>query len=771
MTEVDRDALVDAALGYARERGWPVHAIVDGKGRTLGYESRDGVRWGSTTDAGTIEKWRTETREVDGVRLGLLKIGIPTGPVSGLLVIDVDDEAAWEACKAEVGAPDPYTLTQRTGRDGGGRQFVFAYPEGEPLGNSSKAFPPGIDVRGDGGQFVAPPSVHESGRVYAWVDETVPVAPLPGWIVERLRAADPYVAPAESYTGPPATAWGRAAMAAELAQLEATTENRNDRFYLAACRLSEIANGGHISWEQAADELRFAALGAGLERGEVPKTLESARKKTAGKARGPKPTAPTPAEPMGDKSNGFSRTPGAVDLIPATVRETDVGNGLRLVKHHGERVRYVPTFKRWVVWNGERWEPDEGGLIVELAKDTVRRIHKEVGEITDEEKRKRRSKWAFASEAMTKIDALVKAARTDQGVVAHARTLDTDPWLLNTQSGTIDLRSGEMHEHSQTDLITKLAPVAYDPAALAPSWEAFLDRIFAGKTELIDFVQRALGYSLTGSTDERIVFVLYGTGKNGKSVLLNIVRGVLGDYAMKTPTETLMKSKTGAENRGIARLKGARFVTASEAEEGDKLATALIKDLSGGESIAARKLYEEQFEFAPEFKLWLSTNYRPEVSSDDQAIWDRLRLIPFDVRIPHEERVLGLAEKIIEAEGAGVLAWAVRGALAWQRDGLGEPAEVMEATAKYRSTMDALADFFDGWCNVGPDEKVTVGDLYIAYTLWCEGENVRFPLGRKKFTARVEAHGFAKRKASEVFFYGLSVKPRAGTAHVFGDDE
>lgn len=280
MSEIDRDELVDAALRYARERGWPVHAIVDGKGRTLGYEKRDGVRWGSTTDAAVIESWRTRA---------FIKLGIPTGPRSGLLVIDVDDEAAWQTLRAEIGAAEPRTLEQRTGRDGGGRQLVFRYPEGEALGNSSKAFPPGIDVRGDGGQIVAPPSVHESGRVYAWVDESVPVAPLPGWLEARLRTVEPAAMPTIGYRGKPATAWGEAAMAAEIAQLESTTTNRNDRFYLAACRLSEIANGGHVDWSAAEMELRFAAIGTGLTRDEVERSMASARKKTAGKARGPVP--------------------------------------------------------------------------------------------------------------------------------------------------------------------------------------------------------------------------------------------------------------------------------------------------------------------------------------------------------------------------------------------------------------------------------------------------------------------------------------------------
>lgn len=280
MTELDRDALVDAALGYARA-GWPVHAIVDGKGRTLGYEKRDGVRWGSTTDPEKIEAWRSKR---------FIKIGIPTGQRSGLLVIDIDDEAAWAECLLEAGgAREPYTRAQRTGRDGGGRQFVFEYPTGVTLGNSSKAFPAGVDVRGEGGQFVAPPSIHESGRVYAWVDESVPVSPLPGWILKRLGSVEAPVSTSPTYDGPPATAWGAAAMAAEITQLEATTTNRNDRFFLAACRLSEIANGGHIPWPTAEGELRFAALGTGLTVDEVERSMQSARKKTEGKRRGPQP--------------------------------------------------------------------------------------------------------------------------------------------------------------------------------------------------------------------------------------------------------------------------------------------------------------------------------------------------------------------------------------------------------------------------------------------------------------------------------------------------
>jgi len=308
-----------------------------------------------------------------------------------------------------------------------------------------------------------------------------------------------------------------------------------------------------------------------------------------------------------------------------------------------------------------------------------------------------------------------------------------------------------------------LAPVVYRPKAECPKFLAFLDWAMAGDETLVRFLQRAAGYSLTGSTVERMLLILFGEGKNGKSTLLEVLRDILGDYAMRTPTDTLLdkRDSSGIPN-DIARLRGVRFVSASEAEEGQRLAEAKIKDLTGGDTISARFMRSEFFEFMPRFKLWLSTNHKPIIRGTDEAIWDRVKLVPFLVRIPVEERDKHLKEKLL-AESSGILNWAIQGCLDWQRDGLGEPKAVVDATKGYRQEMDVLGAFFDDRCIVRPDMKVTAKGLYAAYTSWCEANGERqlsqIAIGKRLAERGFEADRGGKDRTRIWVGIGLKVEP------------
>ncbi|PLS83054.1 MAG: hypothetical protein CYG60_22800, partial [Actinobacteria bacterium] len=358
-------------------------------------------------------------------------------------------------------------------------------------------------------------------------------------------------------------------------------------------------------------------------------------------------------------------------------RLTDTGNAERLVARHGEDLRYVHAWSRWLVWTGKNWEADDTGAINRRAKDTVRAIYGEAQEASDSSIRRELAGHATKCEAESRLRAMIALAQSEEGIPVRIDDLDADPWILNVRNGTIDLKTGELREHRREDLITKIAPVEYDPDAKAPTWEAFLERILPSEA-IRRFVQRIMGYSLTGDVSAQILPFLHGLGANGKSTLVNTTLEMLGDYGQLAAPELLL-SKRGAHPTELADLKGARLVASVEIEDGRKMAESLVKQLTGGEKVKARYLHKDFFEFDPTHKVFLVANHKPEVLGTDHAIWRRVKLIPFDVTIPEEEQDPRLPEKL-QAELPGILAWAVRGCLDWQRDGLAEPEEVKAAT-------------------------------------------------------------------------------------------
>jgi putative DNA primase/helicase len=312
--------------------------------------------------------------------------------------------------------------------------------------------------------------------------------------------------------------------------------------------------------------------------------------------------------------------------------------------------------------------------------------------------------------------------------------------LLNCQNGTIDLRTGELLPHRMEDFITRLAPVDFEPDARCPRWLEFLNRIMDGNQHLIDFLQRAVGYALTGETSEQCLFIFYGGGANGKSTFLQAMSHVLGDYSMSTPTETLLVKRRGAIPNDVARLKGARFVVACEADAENRLAESLIKQMTGGDTISARFLHQEWFDFEPTHKVFFGTNHKPVIKGTDYAIWRRIRLVPFEITIPEGERDKNLPEKL-KAEACGILAWAVQGCLVWQQKGLGVPEEVKAATDSYREEMDVLGEFLKDRCRQSPDARVSSKELFEAYTAWCEA-NGQEPVGQRAFVSALKEKGF-----------------------------
>jgi putative DNA primase/helicase len=441
-----------------------------------------------------------------------------------------------------------------------------------------------------------------------------------------------------------------------------------------------------------------------------------------------------------------------------TERLTDVGNARRLVNLHGRDLRYIPEFRKWLVWNGGRWLMDEDGEIMRRAKDTAAAIYIEArnaSEAGDQGMADRLASHAGRTQSANRIKAMIELAQSEPGIPVRTTELDQDNYLLGVTNGVINLRTGSLREPRQEDHLTKQAHVLYDPNAKAPLFLAFLDRIMGGNRALVDFLQRAIGYSLTGDTGEQCLFFLYGSGANGKSTLLNAIKEALGDYAMQCPAETLMVKQGGGIPNDIARLRGARFVATSETEDGRRFAESMIKQLTGQDTIAARFLFAEYFEFAPNFKIWLGANHKPVIRGDDYAIWRRIRLVPFIVTIPPEERDTSLPAKLKD-EYPGILAWAVQGCLKWQRQGLNPPPEVLAATEEYKSEMDLIGKWIEECCITTPHATAKAGALYGSYKRWVE-DNGGFPLSSTKFGLKLGDRGFAKEKSGTVVYRGIGL--------------
>src|SRR5215207_6298298 len=420
---------------------------------------------------------------------------------------------------------------------------------------------------------------------------------------------------------------------------------------------------------------------------------------------------------------------------------TDLGNAERFVDAHRDRVLWCPARKSFLCWDGKRYAWDERGEVVKLAHATARSIFHEAAEAEGEEEQKAITKWALASQNESRINAMLSQARPYLAV--GMEELDRDPWLINCQNGTLDLRTGRLKGHDPTDRITKIVPEDYDPDASCPRFKRFLNEALVDDA-LIQFVKRYSGYTLTGITRERMLAILYGFGKNGKTTLVELLHEVLGDYARNTDVETLLIKKYQGVGNDVAALKGARFVSAAEVEKGRRLAESKVKQLTGRDTVTARFLFGENFDFKPEFKLWLSTNNKPVIQGTDDAIWDRIRLIPFMQRFDGHKADTKLPDKL-RGELPGVFTWMVEGCLEWQEHGLEEPKTVTEATKQYREEMDTLASFLDEACVVGAGYRVLAERLYQRYAIWCDKSGERKD-PKKAFVARLEERGFERRR-------------------------
>ncbi|HEX7126648.1 MAG TPA: phage/plasmid primase, P4 family [Thermodesulfobacteriota bacterium] len=434
--------------------------------------------------------------------------------------------------------------------------------------------------------------------------------------------------------------------------------------------------------------------------------------------------------------------------IPERDGLTDTGNAERLVAADGEDLRYCEQAGRWFVYDHAAgvWIRDEAGEVMRRAKMIPRAMYQEAAGLADDKARAALVAHARKSESEPALRRMVKLAESEPGIPIRLDAFDADPWVFNVANGTLDLREGTFGPHRRERLLTKRAPVAYDPDAECPTFRAFLARIFAGDQDVIGFVQRAVGYSLTGDTSEQILLFLWGLGANGKTTLLELLRALLGDYAEVADFSTFLASDRDGPRNDLAKLRAARLVTAVEVGEGRRLAEALVKQVTGGDMLTARFLFHEFFTFRPAFKLWLAANHKPAIKGTDHAIWRRIRLIPFTVTIPPEEQDRDLPAKL-RAELSGVLNWALEGCRAWQRDGLGQAEAVRQATAAYQAEQDPVGPFLDEACVLEPSAYVPSNALRNAYERWCEANGEK-PVSPRAFADRLKERGLVADKGT-----------------------
>jgi len=425
---------------------------------------------------------------------------------------------------------------------------------------------------------------------------------------------------------------------------------------------------------------------------------------------------------------------------------------------HKDKIRYCMPYKAWFIWDGKVWKQDRSYDAEKLVKTTIKNLYLEASRIADENYRRNLVKFAISLDKADKVKSILEMAKSEEGITILPEDFDRDKYLLNVQNGTIDLKTRKLLPFNKENFITKICPVNYSPNATSEIWDNFLITIIPD-ARVRDYMQRVVGYTLTGDVKEEKLFFCFGETATGKSTFLGSIKYVLGDYADTAEFETFLKRdwNSGSPRNDIAKLNGKRMVISHEVDDGKQLAEGLVKQLTGGDAVSARALYKEAIEFQPQFKLFLSANVRPKVKDDDYAMWRRIEQIPFNQSIPENKQDKDLKEKL-KVDGEAILTWAVIGCYLWQGMGLQTPDLVKKTTEEYREEMNPLKDFFNDCCIINDGVRVSLNDLFQKYLDYCKDNAIRFPLGKKQFGAKINSKGFSKEKTRDGHFWiGISI--------------
>jgi putative DNA primase/helicase len=709
-------------------------------------------------------------------------IGIVTGRLSGLVVLDADSPEALAWMRAHL--PPTYAGTQTTK----GQHWYFRHP-GSRVRNKVRIRTEDpaikIDVRADGGYVVAPGSLHVSGARYERIGPWPPFDCLPvfdpAWI-------DPATDPGADEDA------GDAPDAAPLFTAPADREalRRRARAYLEAMGPAIEGQGGDAHTLRAAFALRDFGLSEGdafevlhdwnqaceppWSEGELREKIANAWKyaeRPAGTkvVDRPRPINGTPMAGAGARAERVAADTVS-DGAAVTFARTDLGNAEAFASATRDRLRFDHRHGRWLLFEGHRWRPDVDAAVWRLLTATTRRRLHAALELNDEADRRAAVKWALSSEARPKLEAALALGARLAPLADAGDAWDADPFLLGVENGVVDLRTGVLRPGRPEDRITRACAAAFDPAAPAPRWERFIREVLcqfdddgtideARTAGVVGFLHRALGYSLTGDTSEQALWLLHGGGSNGKTILLETIADVLGDYAYAAPFSTFVyQPNPGGIPNDLAALEGRRFVICTEATDGVRLNETRLKAFSGGDTMAARFMRAEFFTLKPAGKVWLAFNRKPIVRDDSNGFWRRVRMVPF-LRTFEKN---GSLKAALLAERAGILRWLVEGCRAWQRDGLGLPDAVRDATDGYQAESDPIREFLETVCDTSDRLAETpAADLYTSYCEWAEVVKLadRERLTRHAF-GRLATERFKRRRSARGRWYvGLRVRQRS----------
>lgn len=631
-------------------------------------------------------------------------IAVVTGNVSGITVVDVDSDEGFKALSKLNIDTDTYTVL--TGK---GRHLYYKYT---PEVATIVGLIDGIDIRNDGGYVIAPPSVHISGRQYQLASDKH-FKPFPE---ELLKVYN------EVYKNKAKGKRKEASSALLLAE-KLKDGSRNSLLTSVAGSLKNLG----LSKEAAMQALLYenTSSASPLRESEVERIIDS-----------------------------VWRYPGTEKMFPLT----DVGNKERMENLYSNSIIYNSDIGKWLHYDGTRWRLDIGDSVIQdMTITMVRRIPQEVEHLDPEDEvSEAYLKWSKNSESARKIRDCISLTSKSFGLPNER--FDKDPFRFNMKNGTLDLQTGKFSRHNRFDYMTKLSPVEYHEMADCPRWMQFLDEVFQGNKEVINFIQKAVGYSLSASTNEQAFFLMYGTGANGKSVFIDTINYIMGDYSKRAEFSTFISRRTsGSPRNDIAMLNGARMVSASEGSTTAVFDEALIKQLTGDETITARFLYQENFEFTPTFKIWLATNHLPIIKDDSFGIWRRLKCIPFTVKFEKNQQDPYLLKKL-KAEAPGIVLWALAGFMKWKKEGLGECSAIDDATERYKEDMDIFGNFEESVVEKVLGARLGSKELYEAYSSWMK-DNGHNPLSQNRFGIKLRERGYEKIKSGGVMYWlGVTLK-------------